>query len=308
MENPFKKLIIGATVASTLAGCEPNETNKTASMESPLPVKEVKSIDTLLASPLNEVLERAQGIEYYENYLEKKDVNQIIHEQKDWLLSYVQSPRYRERFLLELSRQMQLPVEDVSVQQHAQKMIEKRIHQIGDIKIEIDPHTENGGYYPKGNATRELMDNVPVVLQIKEHGVIKLGASFQDNYPNEVVHELSHASTDMEEYGDGFVDSTERSLRDRVTTGIEGDFRKNIDSDIEYGYANAPTEVKARVDVLRYLLAKKNIYDASYQEFTRGHLEALLKDKEIINDVDVTTLFKMVKTGNDLIWIMNNLA
>jgi hypothetical protein len=308
MENPFKKFVIGAAVVSTLTGCDSTETKKTASTESPLPVKEVESIDTLLVSPLNEILEHAQGTEYYEDHLEQRGVKQLIHEQKDWLLSYVQSPRYRERLLLELSRQTHLPVEDASVQQSAQKIIEKRIHQIGGVKIEVHPHTEDGGYYPKVNTTRELMDNTPVVLQIKEHGVIKLGASFQNKYPNQVIHELSHASTDMKEYGDGFVDSTERSLRERVTTGIEGDFRKNIDSDIEYGYINAPTEVKARVDVLRYLLAKKNIYDATSQEFTRTHLETLLKDTEIINDVDVVTLFKMVKTGNDLVWIMNHLA
>ena len=84
---------------------------------------------------------------------------------------------------------------------------------------------------------------------------------------------------------------------------------KEKQTGIKYDYYNDPTEIKARLDVLRNLLSEANIYDAGKEAFTMEHLEKLLQRKDILKDYNVAELFMFcISTVEDLLYLMNNIA
>lgn len=309
-ENPFKKIIIGTALAGTLASCNPDSGTTEMKSKEGDSKREMIQNDSLLDEPLIEVVNRARAqVNYSEAAPTILSPDSLIAEQKDWLMKYIQSPQYRNRLMIELVRQHADWTEH-QLQDEASRIINNRMRRAQETPITIGGYGDDGLYSPLRNETRETMNGNDVVLEIKpvNHGKVFLGSNFNATYPNQVVHELSHASTDTRGYGDGIIDSTDRFIRDRVSTGIEGDFRKNKDSGIEYGYDNAPTEVLAALDVLRYLLAQEGIYDAGSEVFGRVHFEQLIKNIKIIDDPDVHRLLKLVKTPQDLIELMNGVA
>jgi len=121
------------------------------------------------------------------------------------------------------------------------------------------------------------------------------------------AHELSHASINAVKLNEK--DNFE--LFNRLQGyQIDEDFRQEDKDDLikQYGYDGLfhdakPTENKADLDALRYLMYKKNIYDTRKDgEFKKEHLNKL-DNKDFIKN-RLRTQYK----DEDIIWLMNNIA
>lgn len=72
-------------------------------------------------------------------------------------------------------------------------------------------------------------------------------------------------------------------------------------------YLKDPTEICARIMVLRYLLWEEGIYDASSQDFEKKHLDLLKKNEKIMKNYNIIQLLKTL-SEEELEWFMNNMA
>jgi len=76
-------------------------------------------------------------------------------------------------------------------------------------------------------------------------------------------------------------------------------------------YVQTPTEVKARLDAMRYQMKQGGYYDAGTQKFDTKALQNLKNDPKIVNDVNYQTLSKELPQGRkdeSLMWLFNNIA
>lgn len=121
------------------------------------------------------------------------------------------------------------------------------------------------------------------------------------------AHELSHALISGAELNDR--DKSE--LFNRLQSfQLDEDFRK-VDRDViknknyqEVDHDSQPTENKADIDAIRYMMYKNGIYDTRKDgEFTKEHLNKLYKTNDFIKN-----RLKNNYKDEDLIWLMNNIA
>lgn len=310
-ENFFKKLLLGTAVASTtLALCEQGTIPEQKPVVKTVTEQIMEDSVLLESAPMDLLNKALEHTDYVSpDSKDYRPLNEIIKEQKDWFISYIGSNGYRKRLIGELAVQLGLSETDPMLIARADKLIDARRAAVLQVKISENDKDGSGGYYPKSNQTREIQDGKPIVLEVPEHGVIKLGKGFQFDYPNQVVHELSHASTDTKDFGDGQIDSTERRQVEHSQPDIEGNFRTSIDAEVSYGYGNAPTEDHAHLDVVRRLLDVTHTYDPkSGEEFTLEHFKKMLKHPEILQDIDTHNLFRTTPKVKDLIWKMNHVS
>lgn len=104
---------------------------------------------------------------------------------------------------------------------------------------------------------------------------------------------------------DKFVTTKEKDKdRQKLNKEIEEfDERKRFKETADnLGYWLDPSEVKARMDALRYNLKRDGIYDSGTEDFTEEHYE---KAKKLFGE---TTDFRSIKSKEDFIWLMNNIA
>jgi hypothetical protein len=129
---------------------------------------------------------------------------------------------------------------------------------------------------------------------------IRLRKDFFAENPTVGIHELSHATLDS---------------ADPYTT----DFHKKYLEPILHKpgtpswepIVQEPSEIKARLDSVRYLAKKKRLYDAGKERFTEKHLRMLENDPEIKKDFNFKQLKDQLKPGTKstgFIWMMNNIA
>ncbi len=124
------------------------------------------------------------------------------------------------------------------------------------------------------------------------------------------IHEFSHLSTDGIRF---LYPETIKILRD--ITNFDGwnllfyGTTKLKYPDIVFVYLDNPSEIKARLDALRYLLYKEGICDLRVEDFKMKHLKLLRKNSQIKYDFNVSELlFQILISDKDLIWLMNNVA
>ena len=122
------------------------------------------------------------------------------------------------------------------------------------------------------------------------------------------IHEFSHVSTDGNKFllyqTSLFLDKLSKSYPLQLCEG--GWF--NTYTGQNYCEFDDPSEIKARLDALRYVLYQKGYYDARTEDFTEEHLKLLLNDSVLFENSDVYDLcFNVLKNLNDLIWMMNNI-
>lgn len=129
---------------------------------------------------------------------------------------------------------------------------------------------------------------------------IRLRNDLVQQNPTVPVHELSHGQNDGKQpYSPEFDEKYLRKVFIPPTNSrFEGEVQK-------------PTEVKARLDAIRYLGSKKGIYDAGKSDFTPADYDKMIQDKEIKNDYNFKQILDQLpsdrkKTG--FIWLMNNIA
>jgi hypothetical protein len=76
-------------------------------------------------------------------------------------------------------------------------------------------------------------------------------------------------------------------------------------------YIQRPTEIKARLDAIRYLAMKKGIYNPMTQDIDEKGLKKLMSDKDITSDINYKDILGQLKDEykvNGLKWLLNNIA
>ena len=254
-----------------------------------------------------------------------------IENQKEWLLNYISSDLYRKRLLSELERDQ--PFENLETYKKlAQKMIVQRKNNLVLGKYEIHHEVFNieqitvlGSYAPKEDVKLfSETDSVDAFKDDNRSGLSVGNISFtyiegslytqltqlpvgQGTIP---VHEFSHQSTD----GNALLLKNTKKEISRLVNKDTGSYTfytsfKDKESGIIYSYLDDPTEVRARVDALRYLLNRYNIYNAGTEKFKEKHFKKLIRIKEIRNDSSVMEVFEQIlKNKKSLFWLMNNIA
>lgn len=113
-------------------------------------------------------------------------------------------------------------------------------------------------------------------------------------------HEFSHATlSGSDPYSSAF---KEKYVNPLMVSPTSSDYRVQVQE---------PTELKARLDAVRYLAYKKGLYDPGTQTFDQKALDKLKKDKEISNDFNFKQIMSQLndKSKNTgFIWLMNNIA
>lgn len=158
------------------------------------------------------------------------------------------------------------------------------------------------------NKRIEVFEHVP------DPGDIMFRSLFYNKFRSKMfttpIHEFSHLSTDGIHF---LYPETIKILRDityfdcwnLLFYGIT----KLKSPDIAFVYLDNPSEVKARLDALRYLLYKEGICDLRVEDFKMKHLKLLRKSLQIKYDSNVSELlFQILINDKDLIWVMNNVA
>jgi hypothetical protein len=221
-----------------------------------------------------------------------------IYKQIDYMEKYVKSPKFKQRLEKELGAEANskntvgnylAPSKRKDwVKDQVSNKISNSISYLNDIKnkkINIGGFVLNnfgGGEYDP--AYKEI--NIPT-------GNLKVPEYLQ-TIP---IHELSHASTNKNAYSD-FI---KENYADKLFIG----------TDIGSEYIQRPTEVKARLDAIRYLAMKKGIYNPMTQDIDEKGLKKLMSDKEITNDINYKDILSQLKGEykiNGLKWLLNNIA
>lgn len=259
-----------------------------------------------------------------------------FEEQKKWMLEYILSPKYRERIKRSLARGFfekdkrsltaeeiralrtnsleQLYPTDIDVSNVSNDLVDnivkKRIDNLDQVKMGvvnniIAPQYRSivGGAYIDSEERKRILNETAsdedAVWSNATKRAVAEGrnilferlAVFFCNTATTPAHELSHATTKGN-------NDLEQKLQD-VTEG-----RSNL-----YYYSDA-SEIKARLDTLRYELEKSGIYDPKKEDFNKSHLERAIKDKTLKDSSALRELLEHVDqhNGEDLIWFMNNVA
>ena len=129
---------------------------------------------------------------------------------------------------------------------------------------------------------------------------VRFNAPLLSQNPTVPGHEFSHAVNDgVAPYSEQF------------KSKLVDNFMVPASNSMFEGEVQKPTEVKARLDAVRGLAAKKGLYDARKENFTKEHLDKLRKDPEVKNDFNFKQLqdqLKKEKKDDGFIWLMNNIA
>jgi len=129
---------------------------------------------------------------------------------------------------------------------------------------------------------------------------VRLNETLVGQNPTVPVHEFSHASTGGQQpYSPAFKE-----------TYLNKIFIRPGDSKFE-GEVQKPTEVKARLDAVRYLGSEKKLFDAGKSNFTEKDWDKIIRDKDIRNDFNFKQIYDQLPEGKKkvgFIWLMNNIA
>lgn len=202
-----------------------------------------------------------------------------VEEIKNYFNEYISSPKYLERL-------------QKSGDYTPQSTIRNRLNNLNSIKsINFSSNNES-----------EYNDNLKsVVLNTNE---IK-----SNNYNTEdiLAHEISHGAGALEKNlingGYSLSNRDVSNIKNRVSPSPNF---KDWGTMFKYQHDTKPSEIKADMDTMRYLMSRDNVYDAGTQNFdqkTLNNIKIKYKDNEIFK-----RLSDSVKSDEDLIWLMNNIA
>lgn len=223
-----------------------------------------------------------------------------IYKQLDYMENYVKSPKFKERLTKQFTAEANsrsgyggdiIPNKKADwIKNSVNNGISNSLSYLKDIKdkkINIGNFVLNklgaGGEYTAYN--KQI--NIPT-------GNLKVPS----NLATIPVHELSHASTDNE----GYPDIIKQDYVNKILSPLNE--RGNE-------YIQRPTEVKARLDAIRYLAMKKGIYNPMTQDIDEKGLKKLMSDKDITSDINYKDILGQLKDEykvNGLKWLLNNIA
>lgn len=260
------------------------------------------------------------------------NLKERFQEQKKWTLEYIASPKYRERIKRSLARGFfqeneknftkteikklrktkleRLYPTTIDVSQISEKLvdeiIEKRLENVKGAEMGIVNTIDEsnlGMYFPPTSSTEHVLGSpgycVGVSDALREGNNILLSRMellFSSTNTTVPAHELSHAST-----------MAEKDLEPQLKEIVKKLF--NTDKSKINKYYKL-TEIKARLDALRFELEKLGIYDSKTEDFNKSHLEIILNQNMLGKSQALNELLRRIDRdcGDDLIWYMNNVA
>ena len=217
--------------------------------------------------------------------------------QKEWLTSYVQSPKYKERLGKEFAGQS-----DEFIQQENDARLNnllntktKYVKSIGNspgwISGMMVPKENKGEIYD--NASKKFIKNKwsPGARGYDKKGTVYLENEYRPDHwnPSEgfettPLHELGHAVDDA---GYRIPASTEKKIHNytdwqSISKSLNLPNYKN--NGLTFDYYNTPSEFINRIQPIRYLLNKEGLYDARTSDFTEKDYDNMLKNKNLNNN------------------------
>lgn len=131
-------------------------------------------------------------------------------------------------------------------------------------------------------------------------GDVRLNNTLIKENPTVPVHEFSHSALDgnspfSTQFRDKYISPL---FKQPGTPGWDPTVHK-------------PSELKARVDAVRFLMKKNGIVDSGTSDITTEHINKLKSIKGIENDFNykqINDQLKEDKKSNNLLWLLNNIA
>lgn len=252
-----------------------------------------------------------------------------VNYQKDWMSSYIQSDKFKERLSKEMPKATDAELDNE---------IKKRLTNLQNTSIEyVDKIGKEHGYtsgiyYPKEHkegkeiyikSKRKFQSPEEIKKDSHSHeeesGKILLESEFSPNqwmpypgYETIPLHEMWHS---VDDGGFRIPDKTETEVKNRTQYHSKyGDPAYRNQQQEEFDYYTTPTEFIGRMQPMRYLLWDNNIYDANSEDFTEEHYQNMLNNDDIMNNTHVEDIMNTVggeteeEKKKNLIWLMNNIA
>ena len=228
-----------------------------------------------------------------------------IREQFKFIQDYTNSPKYKERLtkMVNAERNLQGAI-NPNARFTNEVMSGSRVNTPTPQVVQnvVDMNNQNLTDIGQGNISvigESLGTNVAGGFD-SSMGDARLVEDLTRANPSVPAHEFSHGANDgRQPYSPAF---DEKYLKKVFIPATNSRFQ---------GEVQKPTEVKARLDAIRYLGSKKGIYDAGKSDFTPADYDKMIQDKEIKNDYNFKQILDQLpsdrkKTG--FIWLMNNIA
>jgi hypothetical protein len=263
--------------------------------------------------------ERTRHDEYSTPHLRnQQEFEEEIWRQKQWLMNYIGSDMYRDRLMEEFYAD---DGDMTEVRAAVERAVKERLQNINSgqyhLLTQLDtrgPGWVAGFYEPSNKAKAKYgghkiaSDPDRTLLAIPEGDVaFSTSTLFGDEnvkqHEEVPVHEFTHQSLDG-------VKSIPVATRVKIRALTQTDFAGYLDKDsgLVFGYLDNPSEVIARMNELRHLLKKHHLYDAASDVFTNEHVEKLLRNTEIMNNLNVQNLLDIVRDRKALVTLMNSVA
>ncbi|GAC1603572.1 MAG: hypothetical protein NVS3B25_32370 [Hymenobacter sp.] len=218
-----------------------------------------------------------------------------IQAQQQWSRDYAASPMYKQRLLREENAD---GVSGQAAEQRAAATQGQRQQNLSQGSVTVIPQVGvRPGSVPGMTVGDPRRDKAATDLSadLRARPMVPGNVFLERGYGQTSIpaHELSHQST-------------------HGTAGLNPNTYRNMaatTSPAASPYLREPTEMKARLDAVRYQLKQRGIYDAGTEEFTPAHFQKALADPQISQDPQWQELGRTI--GGDaskLNWLMNNVA
>jgi len=245
------------------------------------------------------------------------------NKQKDWLLSYIKSPMYRERLKKEFPDQNNAFITN-EVNERFNNVLNEKVDYVKSIAKE--PEYISGITIPKQYEGEWYDYKQDKFLPGKwgpdsygrgndKPGHIYLENEYRPNAWNPTkgfettpLHEFGHAADDG---GVRIPTSTKKKIFNYTKSDASAPRYRS--KGMTFDYYNTPTEFINRIQPIRYLLDKNNIYDAKTNVFGEKEYNKMFKNSEIIKNVHFQDVMNTLKGTAEqkkaaFIDIMNSVA
>lgn len=192
---------------------------------------------------------------------------------------YIQSPKYLERL-------------NKSGDYLPQRTIQNRLNNINSIKPL--------NYVKEGES--EYQDNFKNI-NINKNEILNNGYNVNDIITHEYAHSAGAVEPNLFNQGYALSQNDIANIESRTSAMPKSD---NWDDLFKNRHDRMPTEIKADVDTLRYLMQKDGIYDAGKEDFKKEHLDKI--NSKYKNNKIYQRLKNATKSDKDLMWIFNSIA
>lgn len=208
---------------------------------------------------------------------EELNLKKATKKVKDFYRQYISSPNYKQKLIGQ-------------GYENPNQVIKDRLNNLNKIPI-VTNSSGKGSYYDY---------NGSVQLDLKD-------LTINPSVESLLAHELSHGTGSM------LSDKVSKNLRINNSESSNLTKRNKLGNINSTNWKNGselhdslPYELKADLDTLRYYLKRDKIFDSGNQEFNQDYLNKAKKQYKSKDTIQ--RLLKNVKSDEDLIWLMNNLA